>query len=903
MFTINSSEFPVTSSVGYGAGVTVNDSVGISGAQFSRFQQFENPSLEEVGTVLAPVVIDGALTASLPLSSGGHEIETVSAVSIGRRYYTLGTTSNKTPGTFSFDESNQLLTIHPYSTIESISIGETIKYNAITKNKIVYSDGFNGVIPQLFRDKNVFEMSFSRSLEQSPSGSFKVLQSISSFDPCDFVEGTTFLWNAKSYGIASVSAIFRPVNTDGLIEVEIALKGPHDHLLDRQIRYRGGLLGAGIPLGLSGQESNSSGDPGTITSLSSSSTEAKSQINIPFSTFCNRGGVSFIGPDPIIKIDQDSDVRRSSTIASEMARNRSVQSFSYLSNPDGLEFRDWFTGTRIHHVSESELLNGADGDNPNPYTINYNVEGHEWNNVKLAVEYLNTQLNLDNAEGSGQQENNRVNTTVTIRTGNGLPKGGGGGEVFKPPEDASKRVATNAFDLGGPTREIIIQTYQNGKLISKTIERKGYLYSTADYSSVIPKKFEWIDASTGQIVEVPGGGSTVGLVNLPTIAGTSFNLTASGSGPFALDRWEIVENESEIYEHDSDGYEIKITRTLKTHRRHKQETDALETTVLEAQKRLLQFWGAGLGTTGFEFSFSDRRISALPTDDLGNYQELLDQINGDLALYEYFETTETDTTEHELASLENLYPNMPQLAEGEPERKYIKSTTRSHKAKYETFDAGINVPEGLIIESGEEREDTEENQIVYPTASTSEATYNEAKDLYTRTTTYKRSSGPGLQNVFKEPPLYEEIRGKLPQAPRLELFEDGADPSSDEPVENVKTLILNTPNNGLSPESDAIDGSVSFPSADTKAKGLVAAVTDISIQNTQAIEVWNGLLLAHIRDYSVGDRVVYKGSSYRILSVTETPSIQGGVVKQEPYQVSWARDIDLRGHIALSEID
>ena len=165
------------------------------------------------------------------------------------------------------------------------------------------------------------------------------------------------------------------------------LQGPHDHLLDDQVRYRGSGNVTNLTGGGSGS-SNGISSNGTITSVSGQSNDdVRATVDISFANLCQRGGVPFIGEDVTIRIDKERDLRDSTTIGNELGRARAVEAYTYFSNPNGLEFRPWFTPT-IHNLSRKDILNGADADQVTPYTIDYNTLGNKWGTTPLAQDCL-----------------------------------------------------------------------------------------------------------------------------------------------------------------------------------------------------------------------------------------------------------------------------------------------------------------------------------------------------------------------------------------------------------------------------------------------------------------------------------------------------------------------------------
>ena len=352
------------------------------------------------------------------------------------------------------------------------------------------------------------------------------------------------------------------------------------------------------------------------------------------------------------------------------------------------------------------------------------------------------------------------------------------------------------------------------------------------------------------------------------------------------------------------GTLIKITNTITTKRRFRQETEDRETLRINA-----------------EANFAISNDPQLQVD-------LRDAKNQVLTLYDYFDVTETDITDYTLELLEDYYPDLPPLDDGDPARKFVSRIERSHKAHYESSDlsyirvdedgnavigsrvfqtSGTDfsaIVEGLTVSTGVDREETTLVNIAYPPKGVAKANYRKELDLYREIEEVRTASGENLKNVLKLPPASREMQGRPQAAKRLELFEDGDTPTPVEEPDAENKLLLNTPNNGLDPKTDAIDGSVSFPGATTKTEGVVAAIIDASIQNTQSVEVWSNLWVPTDRIYDEGDILVFEGKRYRILSVEEPINIETKNSIGFSYQVlSIGREIDLRGHVTVSEVE
>lgn len=860
MLTIISDNFPTARTVGYGASAgLVNSPAAIVGAESGAYQEFENPAIQVEETIAVPSYVDEVFV-TLPVTTEGNTIDDLSRITIGNTTYVPESAQGASvAGTFAFNRATQTLTVYPSATSPPLA-GETIRYVAIQNKTAFYDDVYNGPSPNFFRRWNVSgPVSFQRSLGQSPSGSLRFLVEQSSFNAADLKEGTTFTWDGEAYGVGGVSAELNPLDGAGLLEVTVDLQGPHDHLLNNQVRYRGSI-------------SNPQGtETGRISLTGSDSEDTKSQVDIDFARLCTRAGLDYIGPSLDIRIDRDRDPRDSTSIGNELGRARAVEAVAYLSNPNGLEFRPWFDGVKTHNVGSGEILNGSGAGNSfTPYEIEYSISGSSWNGVCLAAEYLNTELRVDDFEGGDRGENGRVNIRQTLRSGSALK---GNTVVWLPPSGIDRSVPTAAFDQGGPTLDYVVETRLNGRILSREKTIYGYAYKTSDF------------------------------VTFQTSGGVTSPIFPAPEQQPRLQGWGQVTNEVERYIYDSDGYLVRIEKEITTKRRFKQETSQRETLQLFTLSTLAESTDATLQS-------SLRSAYAAALD-----------------LYTYFDVTEVDTTEFTLEDADRLYPNLPAREDNEPIRQYVGRVDREYRATYQTSDlSSIRVDDagnavvasqrfadpsgdffidvdGLTVSTGVDYREVLERTVIYPLPGTTEERYDEDRNRYTESETITYATGENLKNVDNPAPVTREFSGTVPFAERLERFEDGNDPGAEDEPEDESITLMNTPNNGLDPSSDPINGSASFPSTYNKTTALAAAIVDISIANTAAVEVWNGVLVAPIRQYQVGDRVRYRGVNYRVLSVVDEPVIVGSEIRRGPLQLSWGREVDLRNNVTTNEVD
>lgn len=880
-FTINVSGLNNDAVIGYGGpfGTVIENE--LSNGLVKKYQQFQSPFNTENVFIPAPPPVDSIVSVIVPRSNEEYNALAVeiAAVNFNSLQYVPFSGNGVIPEecTYLFDPATQTLTLKlPDGFI--FVVGQSIKITVIRDKKRILSDRYRGQIPQFFRDWNINgAASFSRSLEASPSGSISFRMFKRDFESrlCELKEGTLIEWRGHGYATKSVTSKWLP--SQDQVEVTLSLHGPHDHLMNEQVRYRGS-LGKGA---FSGQKSSNGSfaiaaiqKAGLIVdgvSASRNSSDSAEKVTINFATLCRRAGLAYAGPAVSFRIAKERDKRDSTTIQSELGRSRAVESFSYLSNSNAIEFRKWFVERTSHLLSRLDILNNDD----NKIDISYNISGNEWNGIKLASEYKNTQLNLDESEINERDASGGTNYKITLRYGSAVKLTASGKIVITtPPSNVDRSNPSANFDEGGPTKEYIVERYQNGVLISKTKTVYGYAYKVSDF------------------VTFSSANENVITSNIP-----------SPEQQPRLIGWGIVKKESEEYEFDGDGYLIKITNFISTKRRFKQETDANETLQIHA-----------------EANFATSNNSQLQID-------LRNAKNQVLGLYDYFDVTETDVTKYTLERLEDYYPDLPPLDDGDPDRKFVSRIERSHKSHYESSDLSyIRVDdngnalkgsrafqtvgtdfsaavEGLTVSTGVDREEMTIVHIAYPPKGVSKANYRKELDQYREMQEARTASGENLKNVLQLPSESREMQGRPQEAKRLELFEDGDTPTpEDEEAENK--ILLNTPNNGLNPQTDAIDGSVSFPSATTKSKGVAAAIADASIQNTQAVEIWSNLWVPTDRIYDEGDILVFQGKKYRILNIEEPINIETKNSIGFAYQVlSIGREIDLRGHVTVSEVD
>ncbi|MEM9214032.1 MAG: hypothetical protein AAGD25_06760 [Cyanobacteria bacterium P01_F01_bin.150] len=853
--------FAASLSTGYGSPLNIVVGPAEGGGVGTAYQELENPDTEEQGIVSVPTYSE-EISVTLPVTAEGFTIEGISRLSIGGAIYALDALGAGHPGHFTFDAATQVLTIYP-GTSSPPQPGESIRYTALLKGKsVTYSNVYRGEIPQLWKTLNLNGVvTLSHSLGQSPTGSMNFDMVEADFDPCDLEEGTTFEFRGEAYGVATVSSSRNPHNTDGLATFTVGLQGPHDHLLDEQVLYRGAI--ANVP------GSASSG----IRLSSSNSNEGATRI--AFSNLCARAGFNFIGPDVVIRIDAGRSDRDATVLSSELNRARAAKAFAFLSNPDGLEFREW-NNTAVHHLSSSEILNGDDNGTSTPYTIAYNLSGAEWNGCKLAEEYKNRELTFE--EEGQDNENGRVNNVVVLLSGSALSESGGT-VVYTPPANVDRSMPTANFDQGGPVETFRREVIQNGRTLSVEETHFGYSYKCSDF------------------------------VEFRTFtAGSTTNVRTVFPAPELQDRlqgWGEVYHSFEDYEYNPDGYLIRIVKRITTQRRFKQETAERESLRLHS-------------------------LANFATSNDPTRQALLRQSYADsLTLYDSFQVTEVDVTDFEIESMEPYYPNLPTRADGDPIPKYVRKQTRSHKSIYsksaldsivvdddgnatiaaQSFnqpntDFSVDV-EGLNVSTGIDYTEEIETVIVYPFIGIPEARYRSEDDQYKVITNRRTAQGENLKNVLDTGTVTETLSGKPSLAERLEIYQETGTPTLDtDDEDDSQTILLNTPNSGRDPSSDPIDGTLSFPSTFSRAEALAAAEIDASIANTRAVKVRSGVLVAPNRYYQVGDVIIYEGERHRVLSVDIRPEIVGdGQVRLGPIELTWGKEIDLRGEVSLDAVD
>ncbi|MEM9449963.1 MAG: hypothetical protein AAGA75_15670 [Cyanobacteria bacterium P01_E01_bin.6] len=188
--------------------------------------------------------------------------------------------------------------------------------------------------------------------------------------------------------------------------------------------------------------------------------------------------------------------------------------------------------------------------------------------------------------------------------------------------------------------------------------------------------------------------------------------------------------------------------------------------------------------------------------------------------------------------------------------------------------------------------------IISPSSDVTRSAYRPEKDAFKVTQRTNNIDGAGLQQSLAIA-TSEDRLGRPSEHTRMAEYEEDGEVSGNAPDESNVTLLMRTPNTGLT-DDDPIEGTISFPGGDTVARAIAAAETDISILNTQGVEVISTLLHPS-RRYDEGDLISWNGGIYVVLSIAEEFNVEtAGVMSVSPWSVTLGRF--MQPTVTVSEI-
>ena len=867
--------FPSQAGVIYGGRISGVAGDPVVGAPFTTAQFFQDPATETEQAIAIPSYAGDEISVVIPESTA--LVEALTEVSIGTTTYerSLNTdTAQLQPGQYTYDRSTRTLTIK-LGTNQAPTVGTNITYKPLLNTGPVKFDRYTGKLPDFFYKWRVEgKCSFRRQIEADPSGRLQFTIKTAKLEEslCDLAEGTLIPWNGHVYAVGG-RAETTENKKEGLSYVSIPLRGPFSHLLDEQVKWR-----EGSSLSLTGVSTGGGSTSNNAT--------VKSATNVSLFDLLKRAGIPYSGPKVTIKVDKNGGPRRSTTPSSEFNRARSVESFVYLSG-ENLEFRTWYEGRKVHHISHSEILNSDEEGKQKQVVLN--LEGNKVDGRLLYEEYKNRELIVDRFEGQEAGQNGSTNVKIVLRSGDAVQKTASGNQIlWTPPPNADRRTAAAAFDLGGETKNSKYQEWLNGVLIAETDEVYGYAYKCSDYTSPQAVRSGWIDSNGNEVLAANG------------VYFVPLNWTSVFTEPSRLDGWGLVRKETTQFVYDDEGFIKEEIKTIETQRRFKQEGDERQSNRLQALIFILNQYRTSIGIDNIFYTVTDDSIQIKeigPADpETPNFEAVLFNLQNQLGQYDFFPVVEKEITTYTHEFLDDYYPNRPVQAEGEPRGRFVTRKETRYQQTYlgpdYTYDPNDQPPD---VVTGVDTHTIVDTDIVYPTKGTPEALYDERLDIFQETTKIVSKHGQNLRDYAVEGPDSVPSRGR-PGAPRLEVYEEVNPSTPNEEQEETTRTLMNTPNNGLT-SSGPIESTIDFPSAYTLPAALRAAKIHISIENTFAMEIHSNVFVQAGRVLDEGDRVIYDGKEFIVLSVVEEPNIESAK------KVGWSHNIVSWGRYFAPKVD
>lgn len=356
-------------------------------------------------------------------------------------------------------------------------------------------------------------MQLSRSLEGQPSGSFRFIteRSNESDVRSTFRNDTAIEIYGHAYAVGQVKITRLSTHKykGAWIEVEVSLRGRWEKKLKTPVKLRDRFS---FP---------------------------RCGYDLSIAELADRLSVPYRGDEITIRVPRDTPIDASTSLGNELGRARSVQGFTYYSNPNAIEIRKWGQ-TKLHQLSPADLLSDI--------AIGLPGQGNLFNDVQLVEEFKNTRLDFDPYDAQYREED--VKETVIENALAYLPPEGldstAQGNIF--------RSGSGAFDSGGTTRSRKTVTRFNGQTLTEIETTYGLYYYTDDMYDVI------LDSGTGAY-------------QAKFVGGNSYNY------------WSVISEVTTDYQYDrSSGYLLRVTKTGWRYGRFKQEsnTETIDLQVLLA---------------------------------------------------------------------------------------------------------------------------------------------------------------------------------------------------------------------------------------------------------------------------------------------------------------------------------
>ena len=466
----------------------------------------EKSATPTTATLILPAPVDGVYTVSTAATS----LNNVVAIAFNSTSYTPATDlASPQSGEFTFDPYQQAIAIYPR---EGDQLEEGLSVQAIGTSKQAREEGIGSTrilppFPEIFyKIPLTGELSWSRGLEQHPSGSLELDATNANIAAirAAFKPGTELSFYGIGFRVNSLDRVRAPINEypAGQWKVSIALGGRHENYAAKPVSIRGEVVPAGSAIAYS--------DPACVGE-SSGSTTTPPKKSVSFAELATRAGTAYTGPELTIKIAPDTPRDATTTLDEQLTpRLRVNNCFAFYSDPNAIAARNfyqtklWTFGEYLGEFSDSEqaiatpapVYDGADLNLPQPdptRSLPSTVQSPpqptlqpEPNLVGYAAQYPCVRLEGKFAEpktttgedtqGRSQVTSPQQSKLLTLTSGHTNPE--------QPPL-GSKRIKNVSLnhDQSGPKKIKKVTTSENGSPLYEETFTYGFAYLARDIAN------------------------------------------------------------------------------------------------------------------------------------------------------------------------------------------------------------------------------------------------------------------------------------------------------------------------------------------------------------------------------------------------------------------------------------
>lgn len=579
-------------------------------------------------------------------------------------------------------------------------------------------------------------------------------------------------------------------------------------------------------------------------------------------------GIRILGQDIKIRVPRNTSRDTTTTIRSEFSKRIRVNNaFAYYSNPLGVQAKTW-RQSPLHVLNPDKVINIE--------SHNFNGAGSLIDCVQLVKEYRNTELQLDSREAT-ERQNEDNDTTTRWEFENALSfwdcqtpaepySVGENVYITKMPSRDILRNPGIAWDVGGFTKTAHKIEERNGVEKRRTSRTYGYVCSSLD---------NYLVGELGSYRDAVEKGEKYEIAFVPRRFITSY--------------WREVQTTITTRYYDGDGYLIKIETTGKRLARLKQDSSNLDgiRTVFGAKEELFAAEERLAEIQGLEGT----------EEEVEKLLAIIEKSNALIRLAEYYKFDRTlpvrKVTTYKLASLRSYFSDIKKPdSEGKcidgstwVEPKFAKHTLTVEQTRIIEDNPGSTDDFPLPpIETG--KIFSEEQKV------TITSTKKPERFVTTRFTTNRQGEGLsqkikvlGSTEHIRRPSIHQRINNNASGGSSGSLFDlNGLQRIL------INKFLLNTPNSN--PKEIISENSISFPDVADLNIALAAAKTQLEIDNAKNAEVLTISTLYH-PEYNEGDRVLWEGKEYLIISISHNIKIQPDHLSTNSYQLTLGRILDI----------